>query len=78
MAASMIAAARRTIVLADSSKFNHQLLGQISSLDQIDILVTDAEPPSDLFNLLEQLEIQVLIAPPLNSKQRGKPMFEYI
>jgi DeoR/GlpR family transcriptional regulator of sugar metabolism len=78
MAASMIAAARRTIVLADSSKFNHQLLGQISTLDQIDILVTDAEPPRDLFNLLEQLEVQVLIAPPLNSKQRGKPMFEYI
>ncbi len=78
MAASMIAAARRTIVLADSSKFNHQLLGQISTLDQIDILVTDAEPPRDLFNVLEQLEVQVLIAPPLNSKQRGKPMFEYI
>ena len=78
MAASMIAAARRTIVLADSSKFNYQLLGQISTLDQIDILVTDAEPPRDLFNLLEQLEVQVLIAPPLNAKQRGKPMFEYI
>jgi DeoR/GlpR family transcriptional regulator of sugar metabolism len=78
MAASMIAAARRTIVLADSSKFNHQLLGQIATLDQIDILVTDAEPPRDLFNALEELEVQVLIAPPLNSKQRGKPMVEYI
>jgi len=78
MAASMIAAARRTIVLADSSKFNHQLLGQIATLDQVDILVTDAEPPRDLFNALEELEVQVLIAPPLNSKQRGKPMFEYI
>ena len=40
----MIAAARRTIVLADSAKFNHKLLGHIASLEQIDILVTDAEP----------------------------------
>jgi DeoR/GlpR family transcriptional regulator of sugar metabolism len=35
MTASMIAAARRTIVLADSAKFNHKLLGHIASLEQI-------------------------------------------
>ena len=34
MTASMIAAARRTIVLADSAKFNHKLLGHIASLEQ--------------------------------------------
>ena len=34
MRASMIAAARRTIVLADSAKFNHKLLGHIASLEQ--------------------------------------------
>ena len=62
----MIAAARRTIVLADSAKFNHKLLGHIASLEQIDILVTDAEPPRELFGALEELEVQVLIAPPLN------------
>ena len=49
MTASMIAAARRTIVLADSAKFNHKLLGHIATLEQIDILVTDAEPPRELF-----------------------------
>ena len=48
----MIAAARRTIVLADSAKFNHKLLGHIASLEQIDILVTDAEPPRELFGAL--------------------------
>ena len=78
MTASMIAAARRTIVLADSTKFNRKLLGHIASLEQIDILVTDAEPPGDLFSALEELEIQVLVAPPLNSKPRGKAMSEYI
>jgi DeoR/GlpR family transcriptional regulator of sugar metabolism len=78
MTASMIAAATRTIVLADSSKFDHKLLGHIASLEQIDVLVTDLKPPEPLFRVLEELEIQVLIAPPLNSKQRGKTMPEYV
>ena len=54
MTASMIAAARRTIVLADSAKFNHKLLGHIAFLEQIDILVTDAESPRELFGALEE------------------------
>src|ERR1700726_3720455 len=63
MTASMIAAARRTIVLADSAKFNHKLPGHIASLERIDILVTDAEPPRELFGALGELEVQVLVAP---------------
>jgi DeoR family transcriptional regulator, fructose operon transcriptional repressor len=59
----MIAAARGTIVLADSAKFNHKLLGHIAPLKQIDILVADAEPPRELFGALEELEVQVLDAP---------------
>ena len=78
MTASMIAAARRTIVLADSTKFDRKLLGHIANLEQIDILVTDAKPPESLFRVLVELEVQVLIAPPLNSRQRGKPEPEYI
>jgi DeoR/GlpR family transcriptional regulator of sugar metabolism len=58
----------QNLVLADSAKFNHKLLGHIASLEQIDILVTDAEPPRELFGALEQLEVQVLVAPPLNSQ----------
>jgi DeoR/GlpR family transcriptional regulator of sugar metabolism len=69
MTASMIAAASRTIVLADSAKFNQKLLGNIAPLKQIDILVTDAEPPEELFGALEELEIRVFVAPPLNSQQ---------
>ena len=78
MTASMIAAARRTIVLADSTKFDRKLLGHIANLELIDILVTDAKPPEPLFRVLEELKVQVLIAPPLNSKQRDKPVPEYI
>ena len=71
MTASMIAVARRTIVLADSAQFNHRLLARIATLDRIDILVTDAEPPKDLFAALETLEVQVMVASPLNSRQRA-------
>jgi DeoR family transcriptional regulator, fructose operon transcriptional repressor len=76
MTASMIAVARRTIVLADSAQFNHSLLARIVTLDRIDILVTDIEPPKDLFAVLEKLEVQVVIAPPLNQKQRARPKTE--
>jgi DeoR family transcriptional regulator, fructose operon transcriptional repressor len=76
MTASMIAVARRTIVLADSAQFNHRLLARIATLDRIDILVTDAEPPKDLFAALEKLEVQVMVAPPLNSRQRARPRTE--
>ena len=78
MTASMIAAARRTIVLADSAKFDHQLLGHIASLEQVDILVTDAAPPAELLRALEEREVRVLVAPPLNSAHRGKTTPQYI
>jgi DeoR/GlpR family transcriptional regulator of sugar metabolism len=76
MTASMIAVARRTIVLADSAQFNLRLLARIATLDRIDILVTDAEPPKDLFAALEKLEVQVMVAPPLNSRQQARPRTE--
>jgi len=78
MTASIIAAARRTIVLADSAKFNQKLLGHIAPLKQIDILVTDAEPPGELFGALEELGVQVFVAPPLNSKQWCKLTTEHV
>ena len=78
MTASMIAAARRTIVLADATKFDQKLLGHIASLGQIDILVTDAEPPGTISEVLDEFRVQVVIAPPLNSKHDGKPATESI
>ncbi|HYY30544.1 MAG TPA: DeoR/GlpR family DNA-binding transcription regulator [Chthoniobacterales bacterium] len=71
MTASMIGHARRTIVLADSSKFGRRLLGHIASLNRIDILVTDSAPPRDLMSTLVQLNVHVVVAPPLNSSRVG-------
>jgi DeoR family transcriptional regulator, fructose operon transcriptional repressor len=69
MTASIIGHARRTIVLVDSSKFGRRLLGHIASLDRIDILVTDSPPPRDLTSTLFQLNVQVIVAPVLNSSR---------
>jgi DeoR family transcriptional regulator, fructose operon transcriptional repressor len=66
MTANMITAARRTIVLADSTKFKQKLLGHIGSLGQIDILVTDAEPAEKISEILAEFRVQVVIAPRLN------------
>ena len=77
MTASMIDRARRTIVLADSTKFGRRLLGHIASLDKVDILVTDAAPPGELFRALVQLSVQVVVAPPLNSELKSRLTPQY-
>jgi DeoR/GlpR family transcriptional regulator of sugar metabolism len=44
MLARMIASARRSIVVADGSKFGCNAFAQIAPLSAIDILVTDTSP----------------------------------
>ena len=63
MILAMICAARRTIVLADASKFGHSSFAHIASLDRIQILVTDEEPPGDLARALKEARVQVIVAP---------------
>jgi len=55
MIAAMMAAARRTIVLADSSKLGKDSFAQIAGLNAMQILVTDAEPSEDLAAALRML-----------------------
>jgi len=62
MIAQMISCARRTIVLADESKFGVGAFAQIAPLAAIDLLVTDATPPSDLRQALTQANVEVIIA----------------
>jgi DeoR/GlpR family transcriptional regulator of sugar metabolism len=78
MTAAMIVAARRTIVLADSTKFEQKLLGHVATLGQIDILVTEAEPPEKIAKALDEFGVQVVMAPPLHSRRNGKPAMEGI
>jgi len=60
--AAIVRAARRVIVVADSSKHNRELLVSFASLRDIDVLVTDAEPPTDLATELADADVEVWIA----------------
>jgi DeoR family transcriptional regulator, fructose operon transcriptional repressor len=62
MLARMIASARRTIVVADASKFGRNAFAHIAPLSAVDVLVTDAPPPAELSHALSQANVEVLVA----------------
>ncbi len=59
--AGMIEAAKRTIVLADRSKFDVSAFARIAPWSSVDHLVTDAPPPPELAEALERAEVDVLV-----------------
>ena len=63
MIAAMMAVARRTIVLADSSKLGKYSFAQIALLNAMQILVTDAEPSEELAAALREAGVQLIVAP---------------
>jgi DeoR family transcriptional regulator, fructose operon transcriptional repressor len=62
MIADMMAAARRTIVVADSSKLGKHSFAQIAPLQAMQVLVTDAKPTEDLNAALRDSGVQVIVA----------------
>ena len=62
MMLQMIAASRRTIILADSTKFGRRAFAEVVLLSQCDVLVTDAQPPEDLSTALEAAGVRVIVA----------------
>jgi DeoR/GlpR family transcriptional regulator of sugar metabolism len=62
MIAAMIAAARRTIVIADSAKFGRTGFAVVAPLDQVDVLVTDVEPSGKLKEALDAADVRLVIA----------------
>lgn len=59
---AMIRAARRVVVLADSTKLGRESMVRFGSLESIDALVTDAGIDEDLRRELESHDIDVVIA----------------
>ncbi len=59
----MMAAARRTILVADHSKFGQDALALVALLSAAQILVTDAAPTGALAEALADAEVQVLVCP---------------
>jgi len=60
--AAIVRAARKVVVVADSSKHDHDLLVTFAALSDIDVLVTDAEPPAALAATLADAGVEVWIA----------------
>lgn len=59
---SMMNAAQKTIVLADSSKFGRRGFAKISGLEDVDIIITDAKIPQFVVNKIEEMGIGLIIA----------------
>lgn len=58
---AMCRAARRVVLLADSSKFDRDFLVSFAELDRLDVLVTDVRPTGALAVALDSREIEVLL-----------------
>ena len=58
----MIAAAQKTIVLADSSKFGRRGFAKIADINAVDIIITDAGVSPKIVKKLEDLGIELIIA----------------
>lgn len=59
---AIIAAGRRVALLADSSKLGEASLCRFATLEQIDVLLTDAEPDARTVRALEDADCEVLVA----------------
>lgn len=64
MASDMIAAAQRTIVVADSSRFGKKSFARIGPIESMQVLITDKEPPADLAQALHEARVEVIIIAP--------------
>jgi DeoR family glycerol-3-phosphate regulon repressor/DeoR family fructose operon transcriptional repressor len=62
MMAGMIAAARRTIIIADKTKFGRSGFAVVAPLAQLDVLVTDEEPPRELKVAIEAAGVRIVVA----------------
>ncbi|MCM3630554.1 DeoR/GlpR family DNA-binding transcription regulator [Paenibacillus glycanilyticus] len=58
----MIKRANQVILLADSAKFEKTLFHRVCPFDDIDILITDAEPPAPFRKICTEYEIKVIVA----------------
>jgi DeoR/GlpR family transcriptional regulator of sugar metabolism len=63
-ASQMIAAAQRTIVVADSSGFGKRSFARIGPIESMQVLITNREPPADLAQALGEARVEVVIISP--------------
>lgn len=59
---AMMAVCSQTVLLTDSTKFGRKGFGKISTVEDIDIIITDSGIPESLKNKIEDLGVQIIIA----------------
>jgi len=59
---AMVRAGQRTVVLADSSKLGREHLVRFAAIEDVDVLVTDAEADPAAVSQLEDAGIEVVVA----------------
>jgi DeoR family fructose operon transcriptional repressor len=72
---AILAKARERVVLADSTKIGRSSFARICLLDEIDVLVTDSEPPQSFLKAAEGCGLRVIIAgrgDPADNSDRGE------
>jgi DeoR/GlpR family transcriptional regulator of sugar metabolism len=57
----------RRVVVCDATKFDRMSLVQIAAMNEIDMLITDAEPQGSIGKALKDANVALLIAPPLDT-----------
>lgn len=58
----MIEVSRRVIVVADHSKFGQQAMAHLTSLDAIDVVVSDQDLPPEYQKMLEKHSVELVLA----------------
>ena len=70
---ALIATARRVIVVADNSKWGVIGLSKIATLDQVDVLVTDAELDTEARRMVSEQVGQLIVAQPFDDEEDNGP-----
>lgn len=58
----LLASGGKVVALLDSQKFGLEAFGKIATLEQVDILVTDAAPPKAVREALLEADVQLIVA----------------
>jgi DeoR family glycerol-3-phosphate regulon repressor len=62
VARAIVAQSRQVWLAADHSKFNRPAMVELARLDELDVLFTDAPPPSPFTELIEQSHVECVVA----------------
>ncbi len=72
---AMCRAAKKIILLVDSSKFGRKSPNVVCSLNDVDVLITDSGVPSDVVKQLEAMNITVIIVETDNTDEKQNSGF---